>query len=68
MSMSRIHRRLDALAARIRPKSVRSFTLEELCRSYWEQDKAGFRLMVTTEGGFFRVSWRCSSGKRPSAT
>jgi hypothetical protein len=35
-------RRLDRLTAKIRPNGRREYTLEELCREYWRQDKRGF--------------------------
>jgi hypothetical protein len=40
------HKRLERLAARIRPQGRREFTLEELCRNYWRLNKRGFLALV----------------------
>ena len=42
MKTSQLYRRIEKLTAVIRPKTVREFTLEELCRAYWKMDKRGF--------------------------
>ena len=55
MRTSQIRRRLDALSARIRLGSARSFTLAGHCRHLWELDKRGFRSLVTKECPEFRV-------------
>jgi hypothetical protein len=55
MRTTQIRRRLDALSARIRPGRPRRVTLEELCRSYWKQDRQGFRSLVTKEMPGYRV-------------
>ena len=55
MKTFQIRRRLDALSARICPGSARSFTLEGLCRRYWELDRRAFRSLVTREMPGFRV-------------
>ena len=55
MKTFQIRRRLDALSARICPGSARSFTLEGLCRRYWELDRRGFRSLVIKEMPEFRV-------------
>ena len=55
MRTIQIRRRLDALSERIRPGKARRVTLEELCRGLWEQDRQGFRSLVTKEIPGFRV-------------
>jgi hypothetical protein len=54
MRASQIHRRLNALQERICPSGMRGFTLEELCRRYWKQNRQGFRALVS-ECGIYRV-------------
>jgi hypothetical protein len=55
MRTTQIRGRLDALSARIRPGKARGVALEELCRGYWEQDRQGFRSLVTKDMPGFRV-------------
>ena len=54
MRTTQIRRRLDVLSARLRPGKARGGTLEELCRSYWKQDRQGFRSLVAKETPEFR--------------
>jgi hypothetical protein len=42
MRTSLIHKRLTVLATKFRPGAIREFTLEELCRLYWQTDKKAF--------------------------
>jgi hypothetical protein len=48
-------RRLDRLAAKIRPNGRREYTLEELWRVYWRQDKRGFVAFMKREFTGLRV-------------
>jgi hypothetical protein len=49
MKTGSTQRRLDKLAARIRPNGRREFTLEELCRYWWRLDKRGFLAYMKKE-------------------
>jgi hypothetical protein len=49
------NRRLDKLAAEIRPNGRREYTLEELCRVYWRQDKRGLVAFIKREFTGLRV-------------
>jgi hypothetical protein len=55
MRTTQIHRRLDLLASTFRPGGKRSFTLEELCRLYWNTNQRGFRALVAGECSGLRV-------------
>jgi hypothetical protein len=48
-------RRLDKLAAKIRPNGKRRYTLEELRRVFWRQDKRGFVAFMKREFTGLRV-------------
>jgi len=48
MRASPIQRRLERLAAKIRPNGRREFTLEELCREWWRLDQRGFLRYLKT--------------------
>jgi hypothetical protein len=43
------HKRLERLAATIRPNGRREFTLEELCRHWWRLNKRGFLAYMRKE-------------------
>jgi hypothetical protein len=49
MRASQLHKRLESLAATIRPSRIREFTFEELCRLMWRRDKRGFLAMANGE-------------------
>jgi hypothetical protein len=53
--MRQIHKRLQKLKEAIRP-DYNSFTLMELCRSMWQQDKDSFREMVNTKYPGLRIA------------
>jgi len=49
MKTAQIHKRLESLATKFRPSAIREFTLEELCRLYWQRDKRGFTRFAERE-------------------
>ena len=53
--MRQIQKRLQKLKEAIRPDD-NSFTLMELCRSMWQQNKDSFREMVNTKCPEFRIA------------
>jgi hypothetical protein len=46
MRTSLIHKRLESLAVKFHPRAIREFTLEELCRQYWQLDKKAFQALA----------------------
>ena len=55
MRTSGIGRRLEKLTVTFRPSGIRSFTLEELCRHWWQIDKRGFLTYMKKEYNGLRV-------------
>ena len=55
MRASQIHRRLASLTKALRPTGKRQFTLEELCRHYWDTDKRGFLAFMKKDFPGLRV-------------
>ena len=53
--LRQIEKRLQKLKEAIRPDD-NSFTLMELCRSMWQQDKDSFREMVNSKYPEFRIA------------
>ena len=49
MKTAHIHKRLERLATKLCPSAIRGFTLEELCRLYWQRDKRGFLRLAERE-------------------
>jgi hypothetical protein len=55
MRTTQIRRRLESLSSKFCPSGKRSFTLEEVCRLYWDTDQQAFRSLVARECPGFRV-------------
>jgi hypothetical protein len=55
MRTSQIQKRLQTLSGKICPNAKRGYTLEELCRVYWRQDKRGFVAFMQREFTGLRV-------------
>lgn len=55
MSTRQMRRRLAKVQEKVSPEHDGTYTLEELCRLWWKQDKAGFINYVNGEGRTFRV-------------
>jgi hypothetical protein len=52
MRTSQIHKRLESLAVKFNPRANREFTLEELCRLYWQRDERAFVALAKKCTGF----------------
>jgi hypothetical protein len=52
MKTAQIHKRLESLATKFRPSTIREFTLEELCRYYWRINKRGFLALAKESPSF----------------
>ena len=53
--MRTIQRRLASLTKALCPTGKRGFTLEELCRQYWDMNKRGFLALASTEIPALRI-------------
>jgi len=49
-----IRKRVERLAVVIQPEGKRSFTLEQLCHSYWQSERAGFLALVNSDCQYLR--------------
>jgi hypothetical protein len=68
MSTSNIKKRLDNLERELCPTHSVMFTLEELCRSMWHQDKKAFLKMAKDLNcSFFMKQFEREEAERPAA-
>jgi hypothetical protein len=44
----KLHRRIDKLEKKHKPALENTFTLEQICRMMWRQDREGFREFART--------------------
>jgi hypothetical protein len=70
MSTRALLRRREKLSARLPDSSLRSFTLEELCRQYWRIDQSGFAALAREISIYrcFVESFRAEDARRASGT
>lgn len=68
MNASAVNKRLQKLEDKLHPSHDGTFTLEELCRSMWRQDKNGFRKFAEKEReGLFLRQFEFEDAERESA-